>query len=486
VFWCLGIDEGDLDCAQAAKNAGVPTVSSSMKNCVGAWNVAAAYLAPNVDQIIAVSDDFIPPWHWDVALDAVLAENRFTRKAVLHVHDGGDGTLCTLPIVGVERYQRFGYLYFPGYESMFCDTELTARAVLDECLIDARHLLFEHMHPVNGKRPADSIDQKHASQERWDRGKKLFNDRLSKGFPPNAASSDVPPVRAERYCALLQVTRDDVCLEGTCDALYSSGVRSFMFCVPSQHWDGSEVPESDRQQVYRVAQWLVEHGAWFVRVCVDSLAPLWFPGMSRMQLETNYRNFCLDRLRQIGFKHHLIVDGDEVWLPGTMAAVDYNVRWFSPGTLAVQGVPMLGLPAVAVEGAKDRILVYIGPGERWKFTRSPFNPTLDVDLFGILHFSAVRRSRDEIVKKMRMSGHYDDKDYRFEKWIADVLPNLRPGMTNVHMFKDGSLWPLTREVTDAEWASVPDSVKPLLLRERPVVQEVDRPDEKKWKLGEVK
>jgi hypothetical protein len=87
---------------------------------------------------------------------------------------------------------------------------------------------------------------------------------------------------------------------------------------------------------------------------------------------------------------------------------------------------------------------------------------------------------------MKLSGHYDDKDYHFDEWIERVLPNLRPGMRNVHMFKDGSLWPLTREVTEAEWAAVPDVVKPMLLRERPIVQTVDQPDKKAWALGEVK
>ena len=488
VVICVGIDEGDWDCEQAAKAAGVMVVAGHEKNCVAAWNEAALYLSKQarVDQLLAISDDFVPPHHWDAALDDLLAENGNTRKGVIHVNDGGDGRLCTLPVIGSERYRRFGFLYYPGYESMFCDTELTARAQLDGVLIDGRHLLFEHLHPVNGKRPTDAVDKKHASQERWDRGKKLFNDRLMVGFPPHSESKDVPAVMADRYCASLQVTADDVCLQGTIEALFASGVRSFAFNVPLHHWDGSEVSKDDQDAIERAAAFAVQKGAYFVRVWKDSLAPFWFPGMSRQQLETGYRNSCLDRLRKLGFLHHLIVDGDEVWMPGTMAAVDYNVRWYGPNTLAVRGVPMLGLPAVAVEGAHDRILVYIGPDERWKCTRSPFTPTLDVELFGVLHFSGVRRTREEIVQKMKLSGHYDDKDYHFDEWIEKVLPNLRPGMRNVHMFKDGSLWPLTREVTDAEWAAVPAMVKPMLLRERPIVQTVDQPDRKAWALGEVK
>jgi hypothetical protein len=35
-------------------------------------------------------------------------------------------------------------------------------------------------------------------------------------------------------------------------------------------------------------------------------------------------------------------------------------------------------------------------------------------------------------------------------------------MVNVHMYRDGSLWPLARELKTEEWAAIPESVKPLL------------------------
>jgi hypothetical protein len=460
--WCIGVDKKDYETEIAA---GLRFVAYGGNNYVQAANAACAKLADKgVDYLIVVSDDFIPPFHWDVALDRVIAENGNTTSAVLHVNDGGSGDLCTLPIVGINRYWRFGYMYHPSYESMFCDTELTARAQLDCSLVDARHLLFEHLHPVNKKRPMDAVDKAHASDARFARGKEIFQRRLAIGFPPDTDPTDRPPVMADRYVASLMVCRDDVCLGGVVEALFRDGVRSFAFNVPLHHWDGSEVSLTDRQQVRDVANELVKRGAHFVRVYEDSLAPFHFPGQARWRLETHYRNFNLQRLRALGFQHHLIVDGDELFMAGALAALDYNVRWHNPPTAALRGIPLVGLPAVAVEGATDRITCYIGNGETWRDIRSPHQPTLDVGVFGILHFSAVRRTREELIAKMRGSGHYDDADYRFEDWIANTLPNIKPGMVNVHMYRDGSLWPLARELKPEEWAAIPASVKPLLWK----------------------
>lgn len=478
--WCVGINEDDADCLKVVQGLYLPHVAMG-HDYVAACNAAAAKMVDSCDVVVVVSDDFVPPLRWNEALDAAIGQ-RPDRDFVVHVHDGGSGDLCTMPIVGVDRIKRFGWLFFPGYQSLFSDTELTYRAQLDDRLIEARHILFEHMHPVNKKRHEDDVDRAHASQQRWDDGKLLFNQRLAAGFPCERNPGDVPPVHMERYIASLQVTRDDICLRAVVDALFDGGVRNFMFNMPLQHWDGSEVSKSDHEQVVMVAKHLVARGAWYCRAGGDSLAPVFWPGMSRGQLETNYRNFCLARLRRLGFKHQLIVDGDEIFLPGGLATVDWSVRALQPSTAAVRGVPLAGLPAVAVEGATDRILCYMGPTDEWRDVRSPKQPTLDIPSVAVLHLSAVRRSRDEIIAKMRKSGHYDDELYHFEKWITETLPNLAPGMKNVHMYEDGSLWPLTRELTEREWRAIPEWMHPMIWCGPRVVQTIDTPDRKQWGL----
>jgi len=462
--WCAGINQGDEECRTVATHLGL-LVAETGDNYVAGVNAAAERLAPGVDVLIVVSDDFVPPNNWAKALESVIKPLQpiiyYKSDFAVHVNDGC-GDLATLPILSAARYRRFKYVCHPSYQSLFSDTEFTMRAKLDGVLIDARHILFEHMHPVNRKRPADEVDAQHASQVRWDEGKIIYNHRLAIGFSPDHNPTDVPPTHLENYIASIQTTRDDVCLKATVDSLFDGGVRNFMFNMPKHHWDGTIVPASDHAQVVAVAEYLVNCGAWHCRCAADSLATVYWPEMSRGMLETNYRNYCLQRLRKLGFKHQLIVDGDEIFMPGALAAVDYNVRVFEPDSAALRGVPVLGLPAVAVEGATDRITCYMGATDIWRDVRSPHKPVLDIQHLGVLHLSGVRRTREEIVAKMRKSGHYDDADYRFDEWISDVLPVLRPGMKNVHMYRDGALWPLSRELNEREWAAIPAELKPLM------------------------
>ena len=79
-------------------------------------------------------------------------------------------------------------------------------------------------------------------------------------------------------------------------------------------------------------------------------------------METRVRNASLKWVRKHGSHHVLIVDGDELWLRGTLnivrAAAERGVA-----ALALRMIPAIGLPALPIEGATDLAVVYIGPGE---------------------------------------------------------------------------------------------------------------------------
>lgn len=418
-------------------------------NCVRAWNLAAQ--ESRGDILVAVSDDFMPPWHWDTA---ILHASPIGVE-VIRVSDGGRSGLCTLPVVWRNWYRSRGFLFYPEYESMFCDTELTAHADQLGRLGDAPGLLFEHLHPTFNTRAADDVDRAHSSNERFRRGQQVFLRRLLDGFD---TPQPIPAAEFLPYCALLQVTQNDFCLGEVCARLLAEGVRNFGFCVPNQYWDREPVPEQGPAEVAAVAADLIAHGAHFARVWRDDLWPHFRPGMRRNILETRYRNFCLERVRRLGFDHLLIVDGDELWRPGTLTKLHRAVQFYRPTSACVDGTPLIGHPAVAVDGARDKILLYLGGAEQFRDVRAPEHATLALPLNGVFHFSAVRGSRAKIAAKMRRSGHYDDREYHFEAWINDVLPNLRPGLSNVHMHRDGSLWPLTRAVTAAELTEIPHSL----------------------------
>lgn len=161
-------------------------------NCVKGWNLAAEK-SEDESILIMVSDDFLPPAAWDEKLINIEPINWFDDDYVVAVNDGNNSSVdrpLTIPIITRKRYQRFGYVYHPTYESLFCDTELTTVARSENRVIDAKTILFDHRHPTCFKRTADIVDAVHASPERWASGQANYTRRSKLGFPINEKTSD--------------------------------------------------------------------------------------------------------------------------------------------------------------------------------------------------------------------------------------------------------------------------------------------------------
>jgi len=436
-------------------------------SCVRGWNKAAEACTGQV--IIAISDDFIPPVHWDNHLKSLPYSGWMEGEYVVHVNDGFVREICTLPILTRKRYDHFGYIFYPGYESMFCDTDLTERAKLDGVLLNAMHLLFEHHHPTNRKRNMDAVDTTHASNDRWRRGELLFNFRKMYGFPIDMGPMACEHIRIDpgnsdfgkKYAVYIQATKDDFCLLEVCKRAMTEGIRHFFFCVPDEYWSGKPTPKEDSDQVYAVAQDLRKLGAE-VDVTVFHVQNYRAEGRPRIQVETHLRNDSLARIQAAGFGHILIMDGDELWVPGLLKKIDTMVEQQHPASITCRMVPVVGLPGYAIDRAKDTITVYIRADVRFRDCRSPWGHSHMLDFYGVIHFTACRRTMGEIIEKHRQSGHYDDPDYDMEGWIQKTLPNVRPGMQNVHMFKKWQIWPAARNWTAEELAYIPPSIHPFL------------------------
>jgi len=149
--------------------------------CVKGWNLAASKSSGKI--IIAVADDFLPPARWDERLLRVDKAGWIDRPHVVHVNDAFVQDLVTLAIMTRPRYEYLGYLFYPGYQSIYCDTDLTYHSKQDKVLIEAGHLVFEHHHPDNRMRVRDAVDVNHSSEERYKSGKKLFDIRKAAKFP---------------------------------------------------------------------------------------------------------------------------------------------------------------------------------------------------------------------------------------------------------------------------------------------------------------
>jgi glycosyltransferase involved in cell wall biosynthesis len=184
-----GDDQKSIDsahkCQESLKTQNIPCKvviqHDSPGNCVKGWNLAAENASGKV--LIAISDDFYPIRYWDQRILTISDPEWINRRHVVMVNDGYIKDLCTLTIVTKVRYDELGYLFYPKYESMYCDTELTHHAVQDGIMIKALHLVFSHYHPDNNMRRKDAVDMAHSNSDRYTSGQILFARRQAQGFP---------------------------------------------------------------------------------------------------------------------------------------------------------------------------------------------------------------------------------------------------------------------------------------------------------------
>jgi hypothetical protein len=452
----------------AAKQLGGSTLVGKVTDlpgtCVKGWNLAVD-LAREAnafgDIIIAVADDFDPPVNWDDQLVSVSDANWWLEDRVVHVGDGYNPDIFTLAILTRKRLEKYGYLFYPGYESMFCDTEFTYVAWADKVVIQATHLTFEHLHPDCGKRTRDQNDLHHSSSQRYAVGEMLFKFRQASGFPIDAGPRfDSTVVCPKDMAVYIQATKNDFCLFEVCERLYEEGIRSFFFYIPDEYWSGQINAPDDFNQVLEVAQNLMAVFGNDIRVeCkVFGIAKHRAPGRSRIQVETFARNEALDWVRSCGFKHIVIADGDELWRRGLLAELIDVVNDYKPTCVYTGMIPVVGLPGYPIEGAVDKASIYVSEDAVFQECRGTFGAKYELKGHKIFHFTSTRRTMEEIIKKSRDSGHYDDPNYDFEGWIANILPNIKPGMRNVHMYRPYNPWKEVREWSLEEMKEIPPSL----------------------------
>jgi len=480
--WVIGADAGN-DAVIAEANAlaqKYPNVKVVVNNgpqtCVAGWNAAATGTTGKV--LIMVADDFLPPHNWDGLLLSIEPKDWIDKEHVIKVEDGYVHNIFVLSILTRKRYERFGYVFYPKYLSLFCDTEFGDVASGQGVVIEANHLLFEHMHPDCYKRPRDGVDMTHASRERWNAGEMLYKFRKMQGFPVDdgplageyaakaamkaAAQAAAPaaPQPNDRYVAYMQVTKDDLCLLDVCKRLIEEGVRDFALCQPDQYWSGEAIEPESAAEVVQVVEQLKQLGVT-VHHKVFHVDSFRMPGDTRILVETRVRNESLDWIRSQGYKHILVVDGDELWVHGTLNIVKGYVEQ-GHKAISVHMIPVIGVPGYPVDMATDVAVVYVGPDVVFKVCRSPYIQQSVVYRPLIYHFTGTRKGMEECVKKHRRGGHYDDPDYDFEGWLKDKLPNIKPGMTDAHMYKPRQIWPRVRAWRTDELAQMPEPVRPFL------------------------
>lgn len=463
----ISVDAGNEKTLEAARRVPMARVivNTGPRTCVAGWNAAVEVATGKV--LIAIADDFVPMQHWDLGLLSIQGGKWIDEDRVVHINDGFIGSLCTLAICTMVRYKKFNYLFYPSYESLFSDTEFTYRAKQDGVIIEAMHLLFEHQHCDNGKRARDAVDIQHASRERWARGEMLFNLRAIRGFPidigPNAHLyiSDQKVSTKRKYGVYMQVVKNDFCMEEVCIRMATEGASDFFFCVPDEYWDGKKTPIEDIEDLRKIGERLKSQGL-STHFKIFNVAKHRIENRSRIVVETYVRNESIDWITGEGCSHILIVDNDELWRKGLLAEVDRVLDAKSPVSVITGMVPVVGVPGHPVDNAMDRVTIYIRGDIRFRECRSPNGVSENIPGFKVFHFTACRRTTEEVAKKMRDSGHYDDPMYDFESFIKNTLPSIKPGAKDIHMYKGYQIWPSIRTWYPDEYEELPFSLRPYL------------------------
>lgn len=173
----ISVDDDDPQLKYYQENASIlnAVLVVGKNNCaVQAINRGAEHSKGRI--LIVVSDDTDCPKYWD---SMILAETVMQSDFIVKFQDGIQDWIITMPVMDRVYYNRFGYIYYPEYKHMFCDTELTAVAELTGRLIKS-DFLFRHNHYSVGGIEKDSVSEK--ADATWTEGERVFVERSFMNF----------------------------------------------------------------------------------------------------------------------------------------------------------------------------------------------------------------------------------------------------------------------------------------------------------------
>lgn len=158
-----------------SRNKYVNLIVNPNRSAVDAINNAAKVAKGEV--FIVVSDDTDTILRWDAVLRGVIGSR---KDFVLKVHDGIQDWLCTMPIMDREYYNRFGYIYYPEFRHMFCDTLLTHQADALKRMIWRNDIKFDHLHYSVRKSEKDDVSSK--ADNTFQEGKRIYLNLVKKNL----------------------------------------------------------------------------------------------------------------------------------------------------------------------------------------------------------------------------------------------------------------------------------------------------------------
>jgi hypothetical protein len=142
------------------------------------------YFAPSWDILINMSDDFVflKPG-FDVQIIQDITNYFSDLDGFVHYPDGAvNSKLATMSIMGRKYFDRFGYIYHPDYESVYCDQEAMEVAKKLGKYKFINNQLFEHRHPRWKKAEWDEQYRKTEDAKVYAKDRETFMRRKANNF----------------------------------------------------------------------------------------------------------------------------------------------------------------------------------------------------------------------------------------------------------------------------------------------------------------
>jgi hypothetical protein len=166
----------DRDDAQSVAGLGAyrhVVVEEQDRGCVAAWSLAAR--ASKGQILVQLSDDWVPLRHWDRKIIERFRD--VSKPGVLKISDGRrvDDLICMAIFTRAWLEALGGEFLSAEYFGVYSDDEFSFRAYEAGVVIDARDLVFQHLHPnYDHSLPVDETHQRQNAPARRMNGRDIF------------------------------------------------------------------------------------------------------------------------------------------------------------------------------------------------------------------------------------------------------------------------------------------------------------------------
>jgi hypothetical protein len=174
--------------------------SQEVKDKIKTYDRVHAIWGTSESKIHACNKDMEFSGRWDIAIlmsddqkflvkgfDSIIVEKMKEHwpdtDGVLHFPDShGKHELSVLSILGRKYFNRFGWFYFPGYKTMFCDNEYTQTAQILNRWAFVPMKIYDHYHHIWGMAQKDDLNLKNDNMNLYVGDSQLFQQRKANNF----------------------------------------------------------------------------------------------------------------------------------------------------------------------------------------------------------------------------------------------------------------------------------------------------------------